>query len=84
MLILNAEVEAYTEREKAVIKALASKRPIETSALINKVNRKKCFRNKKDSGSRNTQSVRDTIDKLCKKGVVSINHLANKERISLA
>lgn len=84
MLILNAEVEAYSEREKAVIKVLASKRPIEASALINKVNRKKCFRDKKSGASRNTQAVTDTIDKLCKKGVISINHLANKERISLA
>lgn len=78
-LIKESAIQAFSEREKAVLEYVKAKPRVIGSTVINALSRRKCFT--KGRSSRDAQAVKETIEKLSERELLSIT---NKPSATLA
>ena len=71
-LIQESAIQAFSERERAVLGYVKPKQKVTASKIINALSRRKCFT--KGKRSRDSQAVRETIEKLSERDLLSITN----------
>ena len=70
-LIGESSIQAFSDREKAVLDSMKQKKRIQASVIIDKLARRKCFRGNQ---TRDAEAVRLTIEQLCERDMLTITN----------